>query len=92
MDWLPVSPSYVTWLLGQSVAVVVLVVWVVSLLRSSRRLSEQNQALVSRNAALCDSLVEVVQSHSQERAATQESTLRTVLGSLESALLNKRGE
>jgi hypothetical protein len=92
MDWLPASPSYVTWLLGQSVAVVVLVAWVVSLHRSSRRQSDENRALVTRNAELCDSLVELVQSHSQERAATRDTTLREVLRSLESALLSKPRE
>lgn len=97
MDHIPASPSYVTWLLGQSLAVVVLVLWVLTLLRTARnmdrhlkRSSEINQQLASRNAELSDSLVELVQSTSRERADSRESDLRTTLDSLESALLNKR--
>jgi ABC-type transport system involved in cytochrome bd biosynthesis fused ATPase/permease subunit len=90
MDQLLTAPSYVTWLLGQSVAVVLLVAWVVSLHRMLKRSSEANQALVERNAQLSVSLAEVVQSSSRERVANQELNLRTVLDAFESALQHKQ--
>ncbi len=84
------SPSYLTWLLGQSVAVVILIAWVITLIRNSRRSSNENQALRERNERLADSLVAVVQSNSRERADERERTLRSTLESLERALLTKR--
>lgn len=90
MDQLPASPSYVTWLLGQSVAVVVLVAWVVTLIRQSKRLSEDNRRLQSRNDELSDSLVDLVQSKSQELLDANERRLSLVLEKLENALFGKR--
>lgn len=90
MDQLPASPSYVTWLLGQSVAVVVLVAWVVTLIRQSKRLSEDNRRLQSRNDELSDSLVDLVQSKSQELLDANERRLSLVLEKLENALFSKR--
>lgn len=92
MDNIPVSPSYVTWLLGQSVAVVILVAWVWSLTRSLKHSSEANQALQQRNSELVVSLVEVVGSASRERASNNELNLKTVLDSFEKALHTKPGE
>ncbi len=89
MDQLLTSPSYVTWLLGQSVAVVLLVAWIFSLHRMLKRSSEQNQALQMRNDELCASLAAVVQSSSQERAQNHESRLTTMLDAFESALQNR---
>lgn len=88
---LPASPTYATWLIGQSVAVVLLVFWVISLLRQSKRQSDENRSLRTRNDALSDSLVELVQSRSQELLAASESRTRSVLEKLESALTTKRG-
>jgi len=89
MDQLLTSPSYVTWLLGQSVAVVLLVAWIFSLHRMLKRSSEQNQALQTRNEELCASLAAIVQSSSQERAQNHESRLTTMLDAFESALQNR---
>lgn len=90
MEQLPLSPSYATWLLGQSVAVVVLALWVISLLRLLKQSSRQNLHLQTRNGELCDSLVELVQSRSQERSDATTSEVQTVLESLERVLQPKR--
>lgn len=94
---IPASPSYATWLLGQSVAVVVLVAWVISLLRQNRGLTQQlklqsadNQRLQTRNEELSDSLVELVRSRSQELLDATESRMHNVLARLENALTTKR--
>lgn len=92
MEHLQDSQSYVTWLLGQSVAVVILVAWVVSVTRSLKHSSEANQALQLRNSELAASLVDVVVSASRERASNNELNLKTVLDSFESALHTKLGE
>lgn len=81
--------SYVTWLLGQSAAVVLLVAWVYSLNRMLKKSSEENRDLQIRNEKLCASLVAVMQSNSQENTASHESTLKTVLDAFENALHNK---
>lgn len=85
------SPSYVTWLLGQSVAVVLLVGWVWMLYRMLKKSSATNLDLQTRNEKLSASLVEMLQSGSRERAALQDSYLKTVLDSFEKALQSKRG-
>jgi ABC-type transport system involved in cytochrome bd biosynthesis fused ATPase/permease subunit len=89
MDQLPLSPTYATWLLGQSVAVVLLVAWVISLHRALKRSYDSSQRLQTRNDRLSDSLADLVRSTSQERVEARESELRTVLESLEQALLSK---
>ncbi len=83
------SPSFVTWLLGQSVAVVVLTLWIVSLHRMLKRSSARNVVSEARNAQLSDSLTAIVQSHSRELLASRESNLRTVLDAFEKGLENK---
>lgn len=92
MDQLPASPTYVTWLLGQSVAVVLLIAWVISLHRHLRTSSAEKLALQTRNEKLSDSLVAIVRSSSQERVAARETTLNDALELLEKALLVKPGE
>jgi ABC-type transport system involved in cytochrome bd biosynthesis fused ATPase/permease subunit len=89
---LPNSPTYVTWLLGQSVAVVLLVAWVISLNRMLKRSYEVNRDLQTKNGELSVSLVEVVQSSSRERVTNQELNLRTVLDAFESALQHRQDE
>ena len=86
------SPSFVTWLLGQSVAVVLLVAWILSLHRQLKRSSEANQALQKRNEQLSDSLVAIVQSNSRERSEEVGSHLKSVLDAFESALNDKLSE
>lgn len=83
------SPSFVTWLLGQSVAVVVLVTWIISLHRMLKRSSERNKALEVRNEALSDSLTVIVQSNSRELLASRETNLKTVLDAFEKGLENR---
>lgn len=83
------SPSFVTWLLGQSVAVVLLVAWIVSLHRMLKRSYAKNEALQKRNEELSDSLTDVVQSSWRERSVEQEANLKTVLDAFETALQNK---
>lgn len=89
MDQLLTSPSYVTWLLGQSVAVVLLVAWIVSLHRLLKRSSVANQGLQTKNEQLSASLVAIIQSSSQERAASHESSMKMMLDAFENALQNK---
>lgn len=92
MEHLQDSQSYLTWLLGQSVAVVLLAAWVTSLHRQLKKSFETNQDLHQRNSELVSSLVDVVQSSSQERAQEKELNLRTVLDAFEKALHHKVDE
>ncbi len=92
MDGLPDSPTYVTWLLGQSVAVVIQALWVMSLIREKKRSSVDYQALLKRNGELASSLVEVVVSQSQERASENELNIKSVLDAFERALQHKPDE
>lgn len=92
MEHLQDSQSYLTWLLGQSVAVVILSTWVVSLHRSLKTSLQANQQLQLRNSELASSLVEVVVSSSHERASNNELNLKTVLDSFETALHHKLDE
>ena len=93
----PLWASFGTWLLGQAPAMVVFGLWVASLHRLLKKSSERILQLEKRSDALSASLVEVVQSSSQERVEratnqmlSNEGLLRTTLTSLESALLAKQ--
>ena len=92
MNSFPDSPTYITWLLGQSVAVVILAAWVWSLIRSLRHSSRANEALQQRNSELAASLVDVVVSASRERASNNELNLKSVLDVFEQTLHAKPGE
>ena len=83
------SPSFVTWLLGQSIAVVLLLLWVVSLQRALKRSYVLLAGLQVRNGELSASLVEIVQSNSHELAETHESTLKAVLDIFEKGLQSR---
>lgn len=85
------SPSYATWLLGQSVAVVLLVVWVYDTRKMLKRSLQENRDLQIRNEKLSASLVEMLHASSREREVLQDSFLRTMLDSFENALHSKRG-
>ncbi len=89
MDQLLTSPSYVTWLLGQSVAVVLLVLWVISLHRMLKRSSETMRDLQTKNEQLSASLVAIMQSNLHERTVSLESSMKTMLDAFENALQNK---
>lgn len=92
MEHLPESPSYLTWVLGQSGMVIVLVAWVWSLRQNLNRSFQANEALQQRNSELASSLVEVVVSSSRERASNNEGNLKAILDSFESALHHKLDE
>jgi len=87
MDLPALPATYLTWLLGQSVAVVILAMWVISLQREKRRISTENsierKALQERSDALSDSLVDVLRSSSQERAERRGATLTNVIEAIE---------
>jgi signal transduction histidine kinase len=85
------------WVFDQSAAVVVLVLFVLTLIWLLKRSFDRIQALETRNDELSASLRDLIRSSSAERAAratdqmlSHESILRTTLASLESALLSKR--
>lgn len=80
------SPTYLTWLFGQSVAVVILVLWIWSLHRQLKTSAREKLALQKRNDELSDSLVGVLQESSRERAERRESMLQTLLESIEKSL------
>lgn len=92
MDDFLESPSFLTWVLGQSGMVVILAAWVWSLHRSLRTSLQANQALQLRNSELASSLVDCVVSSSRERASNNEQNLKAVLDSFESALHHKLDE
>lgn len=82
----PSSPTYLTWLLGQSVAVVILVLWIVSLHRQLKASGKEKTALQKRNDELSDSLVGVLQESSRERAERRTNMLQTLLEAIEKSL------
>ena len=87
---MPLSATYVTWLLGQSVAVVILAAWVYSIHRLLRKSLQANLDLQTRNEKLSASLVEQLLSSSREREALQGSYLQTVLDAFETASQSRR--
>lgn len=87
---MPLSATYVTWLLGQSVAVVILAAWVYSIHRLLRKSLQANLDLQTRNEKLSASLVEQLLSSSREREELQGSYLQTVLDAFEKASQSRR--
>lgn len=92
MDPLGLQPNYVTWLLGQSGMVIVLVLWIWTQSRELR-------ALRQRNEKLQDSLLGTVEKGMSERlrmaidnSLTQDSTFRNMLLSLERVFTETRKE
>lgn len=87
MDLTALPATYLTWLLGQSVAVVILAMWILSLQREKKRISTESsrerRALQQRNDELSDSLVDVLRSSSQERAERRAATLTNVIEAIE---------
>jgi hypothetical protein len=90
MDLPALPTTYLTWLLGQSVAVVILLTWIWTLHRREkhreRQSSEEMTALRKRNDELSDSLVNVLLETSRERSERRESMLMAALGAIEKRL------
>lgn len=82
----PSSPSYLTWLFGQSAVVVVLLLWIWSLHRQLKSSAKEKTALQKRNDELSDSLVGVLQESSRERAERRTNMLQTLLEAIEKSL------
>ena len=84
---LPALPTpYLTWLAGQSVAVVILLLWIWSLHRREKRMTSDIEACRRRNDELSDRLVETLLETSQERSERRESILRAALEAIEKRL------
>jgi hypothetical protein len=90
MDFSSFPAPYLTWLSGQSVAVIVLILWNWTLhrreLRRESLTSTAMLALQKRNDELSNSLVEMLLESSRERAERRESMMRTALEVIEKRL------
>lgn len=84
---LPALPTpYSTWLAGQSVAVVILLLWIWSLHRREKRMHSTLEASRKRNDELSDRLVETLLEASRERSERRESIMRAALEAIEKRL------
>ena len=86
------NPDFRKWLLGQSVALVIMTAWIWTLLR-------QNTASRLRNEKLSDYLVQHVENAMRERLAMaddallrHDSTVRNILATLSDALSKRQQE
>jgi hypothetical protein len=84
---LPALPTpYLTWLAGQSVAVVILLAWIWSLHRREKRMNSILEDSRRRNDELSDRLVETLLEASRERSERRESIMRAALEAIEKRL------
>lgn len=86
MDLPALPTTYLTWLAGQSAAVVVLIAWIWTLHRREKTSAKNLSASRKRNDELSDRLVEVLLESSRERAERRESMLRAALETIEKRL------
>jgi hypothetical protein len=86
MDLPALPTSYLTWLAGQSVGVVILLAWIWSLHRQRSADLKEKTALAKRNDELSDSLVQVLLETSRERAERRESMMIAALETIEKRL------